>query len=75
MGYSRFSILKDVNNKPVPQYWNPIKGRYEVVESSSGKLSSVLVDNNGNFTHTQGLVDQINNQLIELVKVVEDIGL
>lgn len=31
MVYSAKSIIKDLNGKPVPQYWNPETLQYEVI--------------------------------------------
>ena len=75
LAHSRFSILKDVNGKPVPQYWNPKMNRYQVIESDNGKLRVTLINKDGSYAHTQELVDQINEQVNELVRVVENIGI
>ena len=70
MSYQNVSIIKDVNNKPVPQYWNPDIQNYEVVEGSSGYLKVIMVDSNGNEIQTQSLIDQLNDKLDELIGVV-----
>ena len=70
MSYGNVSIIKDVNNKPVPQYWNPISQNYEVVEGSSGYLKVIMVDSHGNEIQTQSLIDQLNDKLDELIGVV-----
>ena len=70
MSYGNVSIIKDVNNKPVPQYWNPISQNYEVVEGSSGYLKVIMVDSNGDEIQTQSLIDQLNDKLDELIGVV-----
>lgn len=70
MSYGDVSIIKDVNNKPVPQYWNPISQNYEVVEGSSGYLKVIMVDSNGDEIQTQSLIDQLNDKLDELIGVV-----
>ena len=70
MSYGNVSIIKDVNNKPVPQYWNPISQNYEVVEGSSGCLKVIMVDSNGDEIQTQSLIDQLNDKLDELIGVV-----
>lgn len=75
MGYKNYAILKDVNNKPVPQYWNPMSGSYEIVTGRNGKLHSILTDSNGDYVDLQDKVDQINVSINELVRVVENIGL
>ena len=70
MSYGNVSIIKDVNNKPVPQYWNPNIQNYEVVEGSSGYLKVIMVDSNGDEIQTQSLIDQLNDKLDELIGVV-----
>ena len=75
MAYNEKSILKDVNEKPVPQYWNPSIDKYELVEGHNGMLKVILVDEQGRYVHSQSLVDQISNKLDELIQVVRQIGI
>ena len=70
LSYSSKSIIKDVNGKPVPQYWNKETQRYEVIESKGGMLRVNMVDSRGNEIQSQDLVDQISNKLDELIGVV-----
>ena len=70
LSYGNVSIIKDVNNQPVPQYWNPNSQNYEVVEGSNGCLKVIMVDSNGNEIQTQSLIDQISDKLDELIEVV-----
>ncbi|OZV10804.1 hypothetical protein CIW83_18475 [Tissierella sp. P1] len=70
MAYNTKSIIKDVNGKPVPQYWNTETQRYEVIESENGMLRVIMVDSQGNEIQSQSLVDQISNKLDELIQVV-----
>lgn len=70
MGFNTKSIIKDVNGKPVPQYWNPATEQYEVIESTDGKLKVNMVDSEGNEIQSQLLVDQIANKINELIQVV-----
>jgi len=44
MAYSTKSIIKDVNGKPIPQYWNPETDQYEVITSKDGMLRVNMVD-------------------------------
>lgn len=74
MSYRGVSIIKDVNDKPIPQYWNPEIGNYEVVIGSNGAYRTIVVDSNGNEIYSQELVNSINNEIQELVRVVENIG-
>ena len=71
MVYNTRSIIKDINGKPVPQYWNPNTKRFEVVEGNSGKLKVILTDGLGTEIVSQNLVDQINAKLDELIGVVK----
>lgn len=75
MAYNEKSILKDVNQKPIPQYWNPSTDRYEPVEGHNGMLKVILVDEQGRYVHSQSLVDQIADKIDELIQVVRQIGI
>ncbi len=70
MAYNTKSIIKDVNGKPVPQYWNPETQQFEVIESENGLLRVNMVDSQGREIQTQNLVDQISAKLDELIEVV-----
>lgn len=70
MAYNTKSIIKDVNGKPVPQYYNSKADRYEVIESKDGMLRVIMVDSQGREIQTQSLVDQISAKLDELIEVV-----
>lgn len=74
MAYNTKSIIKDVNGKPVPQYWNPDKQQYEVIESRNGMLRVIMVDSQGREIQSQDLVDQISDKLDELIEVVTNNG-
>ena len=74
MAYNTKSIIKDVNGKPVPQYWNPETQQYEVIESKDGMLRVIMVDSQGREIQTQNLVDQISAKLDELIEVVTNNG-
>lgn len=74
MAYSTKSIIKDVNGKPIPQYWNPETEQYEVITSKDGMLRVIMVDSQGREIQTQNLVDQISAKLDELIQVVRDSG-
>lgn len=74
MAYNEKSILKDVNQKPIPQYWNSSTDRYEFVEGYNGMLKVILVDEQGRYVHSQSLVDQISAKLDELIQVVSENG-
>lgn len=74
MAYNEKAILKDVNKKPVPQYWNPITQQYEVIESKDGMLRVIMVDSQGREIQSQELVDQISAKIDELIEVVTNNG-
>ena len=71
MAYNTKSIIKDINNKPVPQYWNPVTEKYEVIESKDGMLRVIMVDSQGREIQSQELVDQISAKIDELIEVVK----
>lgn len=70
MAYNEKAILRDVNKKPVPQYWNKETQQFEVVESKDGMLRVNMVDSEGREIQTQNLVDQISAKIDELIEVV-----
>lgn len=74
MAYNEKAILKDVNKKPVPQYWNKETQQFEVIESKDGMLRVIMVDSQGREIQSQDLVDQIAAKLDELIEVVRDNG-
>ena len=74
MAYNTKAILRDVNGKPVPQYWNPASQQYEVIESKDGMLRVIMVDSEGREIQTQNLVDQISAKIDELIQVVTNNG-
>ena len=74
MVYNEKAILRDVNKKPVPQYWNKEKQQYEVITSKDGMLRVIMVDSQGREIQSQDLVDQIAAKLDELIQVVTNNG-
>lgn len=74
MAYKEKAILKDVNKKPIPQYWNPDKQQYEVIESKNGMLRVIMVDSQGREIQSQELVDQISAKIDELIEAVTNNG-
>lgn len=72
MAYNTKSIIKDVNGKPVPQYFNKDLDRFEVVEGKGGILKVIMVDSVGREIQSQSLVDQISNKLDELIQAVSE---
>lgn len=74
MAYNEKAILRDVNKKPVPQYWNKETQQFEVIESKDGMLRVIMVDSEGREIQSQNLVDQISAKLDELIEVVTNNG-
>lgn len=72
--YNQKSILRDVNKKPVPQYWNPETQQFEVIESKDGMLKAIMVDSQGREIQSQNLIDQITAKIDELIQVVRESG-
>jgi len=70
MAYNTKSIIKDVNGKPVPQYFNQEQDKYEVIKSKDGMLRVIMVDSQGNEIQTQDLIDQITAKIDELIEVI-----
>ncbi|HQD38842.1 MAG TPA: hypothetical protein PK687_08035 [Candidatus Avimonas sp.] len=48
MAYNTKSIKKDVDGKPIPQYFNPLTDQYEELRGTGGASRTILYDNNGN---------------------------
>ena len=70
MSYNSKSIIKDVNGKPVPQYFNKESDRYEVIESKLNMLRVILYDSSGNELQTQTLINQLLGKLDEIIEAV-----
>lgn len=47
MAFNTKSIVKDVNQKPVPQYYNPTADIYEVLEGANGANKVMLYNADG----------------------------
>ncbi|MFK7695411.1 hypothetical protein ACI5FR_21615, partial [Paenibacillus sp. HJGM_3] len=46
MSYNTKAIITDVNNKPVPQYYNPATDNYEAAQGSNGAINTQLTGSN-----------------------------
>lgn len=73
MAYNTVSIRKDVDGKPIPQYYNPLKNQYEVAEGFEGTTKILLCNEDGVQIGTQVLnsMNLINNKLDELIGVMK----
>lgn len=47
MAFNTKSIVKDVNQKPVPQYYNPTSDVYEVLQGKNGANKVILYNEAG----------------------------
>jgi hypothetical protein len=60
MAFNTKSIVKDLNQKPIPQYYNPVTDTYEVLQGSNGANRAVLYDADGNPVDLSKLVQKAN---------------
>jgi hypothetical protein len=60
MAYNTVPIKKDVDGKPIPQFYNPIAGQYEALEGLNGASKSILYDADGNPVDLTKLVQKAN---------------
>lgn len=67
MAYNTMGIVKDVDGKPVPQYFNKETDRYEVANGSNGYLGVMLIDSRGREISSTLLADKLD----ELIKAVK----
>ena len=65
MAYNTKSIVKDVNQKPIPQYYNKDLDVYEALEGKNGASRTILYDENGNHIDLTALISSIVNILNE----------
>ena len=59
MAYNTVPIKKDVDNKPIPQYYNPISDAYEVLQGRNGANKVELYDADGNSINLAALFASI----------------
>ena len=48
MAYNTKPIKKDVDGKPIPQYFNPVTDEYEEIRGTGGASRTILYDSSGN---------------------------
>lgn len=58
MAFNTKSIIKDVNQKPAPQYFNPDTDSYEVLQGANGASRTILCDAAGNSVDITKLVQK-----------------
>ena len=59
MAYNTKSIVKDVNQKPVPQYYDPVSDVYEVLQGANGANRVTLYTASGQAINMAALVETI----------------
>lgn len=59
MAYNTKSIVKDVDNKPIPQYYNQLLDAYEVLKGRNGANRVELYDADGNAVNLATLFASI----------------
>jgi hypothetical protein len=59
MAFNTKSIVKDVNQKPVPQYYNPTTDVYEVLEGKNGANKVILYNEAGAAIDLATLISNI----------------
>ena len=63
MAYNTVAIKKDIDGKPIPQYYDAVKNEYEVLQGTNGASKAVLYDAAGNEIN---LVDIIKNAIRDM---------
>lgn len=59
MAFNTKSIVKDVNQKPVPQYYNPTSDVYEVLQGKNGANKVILYNEAGEAIDLATLISNI----------------
>ena len=59
MAYNTVSIQKDVDGKPIPQYYDPLLDAYRVLQGRNGANRVELYDADGNPIDLVGLIESI----------------
>jgi hypothetical protein len=63
MAYNTVPIKKDVDGKPIPQFYNEIANEYEVLKGQNGASRVILYDKDGNEVNLVALFTSIVNIL------------
>jgi len=59
MAYNTVPIKKDVDGKPIPQYYNAISNQYEDLQGANGANKVMVFDINGNIIDLTTLLTNI----------------
>lgn len=54
MAYNTKAIKTDVDEKPIPQYYNPVTDEYEVLQGTNGAARHIIYGADGNSIITSG---------------------
>jgi len=66
MAYNTVSIQKDVDGKPIPQYYDPILDAYRVLQGRNGANRVELYDADGNSIDLEALFTAIETILLAI---------
>lgn len=66
MAYNTVSIQKDVDGKPIPQYYDPILDAYRVLQGRNGANRVELYDADGNPIDLEALFTAIETILLAI---------
>lgn len=66
MAYNTVSIQKDVDGKPIPQYYDPILDAYQVLQGRNGANRVELYDADGNPIDMEALFTAIETILLAI---------
>lgn len=72
MSYTEKQIKTDINDKPVPQYFNDNLQDFEVLQGQSGASKVMTVDSDGNESNVNIAVQPILDKLTQLTGTVID---
>lgn len=56
MAFNTKPIVKDVNEKPIPQYYNPVSDVYEVLQGLNGANKVILYNEAGQAVDLSALI-------------------
>ena len=66
MAYNTVSIQKDVDGKPIPQYYDPLLDAYRVLQGRNGANRVELYDADGNPIDLEALTTAIETVLLAI---------
>ena len=75
MPYRNVPIKKDVDGKPIPQYFNEVQGEYEPATGIDDGIQKVLLcDEDGNALtyNMRDLFDEVLQRLDDLIEVTNN---